>query len=496
MLIQAVRRLLPGDGVFENTIKSGVWAALTTVLGRGFELIRLLVLAALLSPADFGLMGIALLCLAALQQFTELGVNDALVQNPDEDVSRYLDTAWVMNLVRGVALFGGLFLAAPLLADFFGEPRAADIIRVTALVPLIFGFQNPAIIYFQKNLEFHKRFVHQVGASFAGATVAIVYAVLYQSVWALVLGEVVREIALVVVSYLIDPYRPWPSFDLERARELYSFGKWITGLSILVFLTTQGDDAFVGWLLGATALGFYQFAYRLSNTPATQVSHVVSSVVFPAYSKVQDDLEALRDGYVRTLKLVTVVAVPMSVGIAMTVEPFIRGFIGEQWIPAILVIQILALAGLLRAIGATGGPLLKAVGRPDYATKVGAGKLVVIALLIYPASARYGIEGTAAVIVLSSLLVAEPAKAYVISQVIDFRMRDYLYIFGVPSAVGGVMALSLFAVRRFVPISGAVEFVVLVVVGAAVYLAVLVAVDRWLDFGLVSIVRSVVGSLT
>ena len=492
----AKRRLLPGGSVVEDTVKGGVWSGLTTTLKQVMDLTRLLVLAALLSPAEFGLMGIALVCLAALRQFTKLGVKDALIHNPEEDVSDYLDTAWLMNVVRGLALFGVLFAAAPLLADFFGEPRATPIIRAIGVVPLLFGLQNPSIVYFEKDLQLHKRFVQQVSAATAGAVVAIAIALVSPSVWALVAGTVVRQVVLLIGSYALDPYRPSFDFDEELARELFGFGKWVTGLTILVFLNNQGDDLFVGWFLPATALGLYQFAYRISNMPATQVSHVISRVVFPAYSKVQDNDQLLRDGYVRALKLVATVSFPMTVGIVLTARPFIRGLLGTKWLPAVETIQILALWGLLRALGATSSPLFKAIGRPDYSTKVSFAKFVAAAILIYPATDRFGIEGTAAVIVLSSLFIAEPMVYYLVTRVIDVSGRDLLYLFAIPLTASLVMGGCVFAVSRSFP-GGMplVEFFALTGVGVAVYAGTFLALDGQFDYGIKPIARTIVDNL-
>ena len=490
------QRLTPGGDVVENTVKSGVWAGMTSVITQGLDFLRLFVLAALLSPAQFGVMGIALVSLAAIRQFTKLGIKEALIQNPDEDVSNYLDTAWLLNLARGALLFAVLFVAAPFLAEFFDEPRATDVIRVISVVPLLYGLQNPTVVYFEKDLQFQKRFVQRVSAAAAGAVVAIAIALVSPSVWALVAGVIVREAGLIVGSYLLDPYRPSLSFDTERAKEVLGFGKWITGLALLVFLNNQGDDIFVGWLLTASALGLYQFAYRISTLPSTQVSNVVSSVIFPAYSQVQHDDELLRNGYLRALKLVATVTFPMTFGIVLTIEPFVRGFLGTKWLPAVTVVQILAVWGLLVALGSTSSPLFKAIGRPDYSTKISFAKFVAAAIFIYPATDLYGIKGTAAVIVLSAAFISEPAVYYTVTRVIDVSIRDLLYVFVVPLSAALVMGGGVFAVDRSIPAGRPIlEFVALVVVGVVLYTSAFLALDEWSDYGIKPLLSTITDSL-
>ena len=492
----AKQRLIPEGNVVESTVKSGVWAGMTSVTTQGLNFLRLFVLAALLSPAQFGVMGIALVSLGAIRQFTQLGIKDALIQNSAEDVSNYLDTAWLLNLARGALLFGILFAAAPFLAEFFDEPRAADVIRVISVVPLLYGLQNPSVVYFEKDLQFQKRFVQQVSAAASGAAVAIAIALVYPSVWALVAGVIVRQVGLIVASYLLDPYRPSLSFDMSRAQEMFGFGKWITGLALLVFLNNQGDDVFVGWLLSASALGVYQFAYRISTLPSTQISNVISSVVFPAYSQLQHDDKLLRDGYLRALKLVATATFPMTVGIMLTVQPFIRGFLGTKWLPAVTVIQILAVWGLLVALGSTSSPLFKAVGRPDYSTKISFAKFVAAAIFIYPATDQYGIEGTAAVIVLSAVFVSEPAVYYTVTKVIDTSIRELLYVFVIPLSAALIMGGCVFAVDWSIPPGTPIlEFVALVVVGVVVYVGVFLALEEQFNYGIKPIISTVTNTL-
>ena len=488
--LRSITHLVPGGTLVEQAVKSGIWAGLTSVVAQGLTFGRLLVLAALLSPADFGLMGVALITIAAFKQFTELGVNDALVQRREADVSPYLDTAWLLNVARGVLILAVMWVGAPFIADFFGEGRATPLLRVVGVLPLLTGLQNPAIVYFQKNLGFHKRFVHQVSGALAGAVVGVAWAFVFRDVWALVWGALAREAVMLVVSYSIADYRPRVRPEVARAREIIGFGKWITGLSILVFLTTQGDDVFVGWLLGATALGFYQFAYQLSNTPATQVTGLVSSVAFPTYSKLQDDLPALREGYFRVLKLVTFVSVPITVGTVLTAETFVRGYLGEQWLPAVPAVQILAVWGLVRATGSTSGPLFKAMNRPDIITKIQFVKLVLIAAFIWPAAERWGVEGVAFVIVGNALLVSEPAVYYLLSRELGASPWAFVRTLGMPAAAGAVTGAVVYLTRESLAFAPVVEFPLLVAAGAVTYVTLAVVMEH-LGYGIRPIVTTI-----
>ena len=406
-------------------MKSGIWATSINVLDRGIQLGKVVILARLLSPADFGLMGIALLTLAVLENFTKLGIDTALIQRVERNVDEYLNTAWTMKLLRGTVLAALAIALAPHAATFFGEPRAEAIIQVIALATVLTGLKNPGVMYLRKDLEFHKQFVLTLSGTGANAVVTLALAVTFRNVWVLVAGYLVGNFVTLVVSYLVHDYRPWPEFDLGHARELFGYGKWLTASAIVLFFINQGDDGFVGWFLGASALGFYQMAYRLSNAPATEVTQVITSVVFPMYSQVQENEPRLRNGFFRTLQISTMIAFPMSTGIILVTPSFVRAFLGEQWVPMILPMQILAFWGAVRSLDSNAGPLFKAIGRPDYLTKILSLKLVLVALFIYPVTARWGVAGTAAVIVGASL-VTNPILDYLCLRAVDgsFRRSD------------------------------------------------------------------------
>lgn len=483
---------MPGGGTAERAVKSGIWAVATNALARSLYFGRLVVLAALLAPADFGLMGIATLTVAALSQLTQLGVDQALIQRTETDVDRFLDTVWTAKIARGVCIAIALFFGAPLVAGFFSEPRAIPLLRVIGVLPLLEGLANPGIVYFEKELQFHKRLVHRVSGALAEALVAIAIALAYRSVWALVVGAVVGECTRLLVSYAIHRYRPRIAFDRALAGALFSYGKWITGLSVLVFATNSGDDVFVGWLLGTSALGLYQFAYQISNAPATEVSKLISSVVFPAYAKVQEDTARLREGYFKTLQLTAFLSFPIAVGIVITTPTFVRAFLGTQWLPAVAAIQVLAVWGLVRSLGSTSGPLFQAVGRPDYSTKIQLGKVLIIAALIWPATARFGIEGTAAVIVLNSLVFSEPLVYYLAMETIEGSYRRLARVLVLPGVASALMGLVVLAARDSLSLAPPTEFVVLVALGVLTYGALALLVERRFEYGMENVLRTMI----
>lgn len=477
--------LIPEGDLATQTIRSGFWEGAINVSNRLLELLVLVVLARLLAPEDFGLIGIALLTMGALDRLSRLGVDQALIYNRAENVDRYLNTVWTLRMVRGFVLSGVGIAAAPAVASVFGEPRATPLIRFIAVSLLVDGLANPGTVYFEKDLQFHRRFVYKLSSGMTNFCVALGYALVSPNVWALAFGFVAARVARVIASYALHSYRPVLRFDTERAREMVEYGKWITATNIVYFILEEGDDFVVGWLVGTAALGFYQMAYRVGNAPATEVTQVIGNVIYSAFSKIQDNTATLRDAFVRTIHVTSLVSFPMAAGIVVVAPVFVRGVLGEDWLPMVTTMQILAVYGLLLSLSVSFHQLWKALGRPDYVTKIGFLRLVSMLILIGPAATRYGLEGVALTITGVHLAVALPIDIYLVKQMIDLNRSRLLSASGYPLLSSLVMATVVYGLRHSLHLgSSIVKLVLLVATGVISYVIVAVGFMTVFDWQL------------
>jgi len=490
-LHRLLQQITPSGSVLQRTVKSGIWVSATKMSLRLSQVLMLIILARFLPPRAFGLIGIALLTLSATRRFTEIGLDAALIRQKADNVDEYLDTTWCLEVGRGVLIFAVLFVSAPFIAEFFGEPRASDIVQVLAISPLLKGFRNPAVVYFRKDLSFHKEFVYQASGGLSQLLVAVGYVLYSPTVWALVFASISRPAVQSLLSYWLHGYRPWPSPDLEAAKELIDYGKWITGASIIKFVHSQGDDAFVGWFLSASALGFYQYAYRLADLPATEVSGIISQITFPAYSQLQGDMNELRNALLQTTRMTAFIAFPTAFGISLVAPSFVRSIIGSEWVPMIFTMQLLAMYGLMHSITRNFGSVWKSLDRPDLITKMGVIRVICIALLIWPATARWGIEGTALVVTGVYLFPMLPLDVYLTSKLTETPSmkfyKEYFYPFIAAATMFGV----LWSIRNFVQLSPIVEFVLLVPSGAIIYILVSAILEWRFDWGIERIIRMI-----
>lgn len=400
-----IRRFLkPGETLSQRAVRSGVWMLGFRLVERVVGLVQIVVLARVLSPTDFGVVGLAMLAMAALDAFSQTGFDVALIQKK-EDIREYLDTAWSLQAVRGVVTFSILAVTAPWIASFFRSPESTMIIRAVALVPLLRGFVNYGVIYFQKDLDFRRHVAYEAAGTITNAVVSIACAIAWRSVWGLAAGLIAGHVARCIASYRLHPFRPRFHIDWKRAREVFRFGQWIMANNIVSFVMLNGDNTVLGRVLGTASLGLYQVAFKISNIAMTEISRVLSRVTLPAFSKLQDNPDRLRGAFLKSLDLVIFVAAPLSAGVFFLGPDFVRIFLGEKWIPMTAALKILALSGLIRALVATGTSLYLSVYRPHLEFVTTLLSMAAMAIAVFPMTARWGLEGTAGAVCLGNAVV-------------------------------------------------------------------------------------------
>jgi len=391
-------------GFFKKTAKGVGWLGSLRILSRFLTLLKTAILARLLVPAQFGVFGIVTLAIALFEILTETGINTVLIQE-DEDIKPFIDTAWVISILRGILISLLVCLAAFPLAKFFSSPQAAKFLLFASLIPLTRGFINPSIIKFQKNLEFRKEFNLRFGILLVESLVAVVGALWTRSVASLIFALLVGTGLEVILSFVFCQPRPQFSWNKKRAEKIISRGKWITLTGVFSYLVDQGDDAVVGKLLGMGSLGLYQMAYKISNLPFTEVTDVVSRVTFPVYSKISQDKARVKRAFKKTFLGTLFFVVPGAALIFFFPEMIIKIVLGERWLGATQALRILALFGLTKAIGGSVRPILFAFKRQDIAAKISLAKLILLALFIFPLTLKFGIAGAAMAVLTSSFLI-------------------------------------------------------------------------------------------
>lgn len=371
---------------------------------------KITVLARLLSPIQFGLFGVASLALALLEILTDTGINAFLIQEK-KDITDYLNTAWIVSIVRGILISLALLLLASPVALFFKSPESTSLLALISLVPFIRGFINPAIVQFQKNLEFHKEFIFRLIIFAVDATVTLVLALLLHSAVSLVWGMIAAALLETTLSHVIVRPRPTANYSPSQLIEVVNRGKWITLSGIFEYIFQNLDDIVVGKLLGTYSLGLYQMAYKISTLPVSEGGEVLQKVTFPVFAKIGDDVKRTRKAFLKVVLLTCGLVLPFGLVIFFFPSQIVLLFLGNNWLEIVPVLRILVIFGLLKAVFGSSFALFLANKKQAYISLASLVAIIALALSIYPLVKAYGIYG-AGISALVSWIFAAPVVIY------------------------------------------------------------------------------------
>ncbi len=353
---------------------------------------RLYFLAHLLLPSQHGVAGIATLVMAFLELATELGINVFLIQEKDK-IDKYLNTAWVLSIVRGIGISLILVLAARPIATFFNSPESYNLILLASLVPFIRSFQNPAIVRFQKDLEFNKEFLLRTSNFFIDAGITIVVAFATQSAASIIWGLIAGSIFELIVSFLFVRPLPKLKVNLDQLKAMFHRGKWLTFAGTFDYVFQNADDVVVGKILNVTSLGIYQKAYDIATLPITGTNQIVSKVTFPVFAKFAEDKKRLLTAYLKSLVFVSFTVLIVSFLVFIFSEQIVLLILGPNWLEAASVLRVLALFGFVKSVSNTSFPLFLSLKKQNYITMTTFVEIGVLMLTIFPLVQNYGITG-------------------------------------------------------------------------------------------------------
>lgn len=380
----------------DRRIVSGVfWVGLSSMTSRALAFVARIILLRLLLPEDFGIMQTAFLALESLQLLREFGFSSALIYRKKDVVEASHVTFWVTN-GTSVVYWALAFFGAPLVAAFFRDPRITPVVQVLSFVILIRAPGTVPMVLLAKEMDFRRRMLPDIVPTLAYGVVAVVLAIMGFGVWALVIAKLVEALFDLGVPYLVTSYRPALRFSLPVAREMFGYGMNIVLSQVLIFAITNIDDVFVGRIAGVAALGIYGTAYLLSNLPATNITGLVNQVMFPAFTKINEDIAYFRYTFFRTVHYVSLLTIPIAILTMVFAADFVEVLGPEKWGAAVIPIQLLAIYGLCRSIAANMGNVFKAGGKPQWLTYIAFWRLSMMLIFLYPVTVNWGVIGVSA----------------------------------------------------------------------------------------------------
>jgi len=362
--------------------------------GRGIDMVFTVILARLLLPRDFGLLAMAALVATFLRIFASLGLGQRIVQRRDID-EEYLSTVFWLNLAAGAVLCLITAAFGRVIAGVMREPIVGVLVLVLSLRFLLAGWAAVQNAMLSRRMNYRVLALISLQAPIIGGLIGVGMAYAGAGVWSLVGQSLGEFVATPILLYRATRWLPKPRFSWSKFMDAWSFGAPMVASRLLHYAVRNVDNLLIGRYLGSAALGFYALGYNVFLTPLSDIGVLVNRVMFSALSRLQDDNERLKRGFLMATQYVTLIALPMMVGIALVAPVFVEVVFGAKWLPTAPVISILALAGFFQLMTTVGPSGLQAAGRPELHLR-----FWILSLLVYlPAfivGLRFGIVGVAA----------------------------------------------------------------------------------------------------
>jgi PST family polysaccharide transporter len=426
------------SGLVKETILGTIWVYAANYSGKALVFISTLILARLLTKADYGLAGYALVVIGFLDVLVDLGVGAALIYYPETENTR--NTAFWLNVITSGLLFGLTYLMAPLAGEFFNDPRAVPLTRVMALTFPISALGNIHASLLAKHLTFKKKFVPDITKALGKGLVSILLAYFGFGAWSLVLGQVGGTALGVIAFWLVQPWRPKFAFDPRLTRPLLKYGVNIVAVDALGVTLNNLDYLFVGRVLGAEALGVYTLAFRIPELLVKNLVNLVGNVLFPAYSRLKDDLEALQKGFIISMQSISMFTIPVALGLVAVARPMILTLFTDKWEEAIPVTSLIAVYTLIRSLTFNIGNLYKAQGKPEILTKLSFLKIPFLFAGLWRATTESGTIVAVAWVQVGVALISAVLNIVVAARVLSTPVHKIVQAFQ-PALVAGLVML-------------------------------------------------------
>lgn len=387
------------ENLQSKAIKSVFWVGSIKFLSQAISWIVTLLLIRILSPEDYGLMGIALAYRGFVAIFFDLCVGEAILQKKEIDDVDTSTAFWISSFVT-VMLYTLTWFFAVSWANFFEEDALVTILRVTGLTLFFMSLKEIPNQLLAKNFEFKKRSQCELIAAVLSLIASLVLALNGYGVWALVLGELVRYVVLSVLIVYFARWLPRFVFSFSRAKQLLKYGFPVTGHYVLDFVSKRSDALIIGKILGQTTLGYYSVALSISRIPVSKGVQIIQQVMFPLFSALQSDTKEFQRYFYQVIYVVSVVFFPVFFGMFAIAEEFVVVVLSEKWLPSLFAFKVFTALGLLLSYSGIFVVILK-----SRANTTALFKYSVYSAILFPTgfflSSHFGLEG----VVLSWLLI-------------------------------------------------------------------------------------------
>jgi lipopolysaccharide exporter len=438
-----------------------------------------IILAQRLSASDYGVVGFALLFINFLSRFSDLGVTEAVIQRDQID-DRGLYTGYTTKFILGIVVFAIIFLLAPLAKLFFDNSAIENVIKVLSINFIIttFGFLPTCLL--TRELNYKKLIIPQLAAAFANSGLSIILALMGFNYWSIVLASVAGAVVSVLAVNFIHPVKIKFKFDKILFREFMGFGANLFYSGLFIYIIFNADNIIIGTLMGSSMLGLYAIAFNWGSMVSGRLYEVVHSVLFPTFSRIQQDTNKLKESYLRVLEYITFIGVISNLTLLLCSQEFLYYVLGsgtDKWMPALRTFQIMLIYGIIRTFLEPIANVLLALGKTKLLLKSTIITGAIELIFLYPVAKIFGIEGVAILVTLSysvQYFIYFPA----LKKYIDLKYSD-IWCFVKPTMISVCFVVVIVSVtKEFMDVSwlSFIQKLLFSVIGYAIFYS---CITKW-----------------
>jgi len=401
-------------GYTSKAIQGFSWHSFFKFSATALVVIKLVVLARILKPADFGIFSLVAIALGMTESVTQTGINLIILQSK-KSIEYFLNTAWVIAIIRGLSIAIIMNVLAFLMSRYYQQRELLTLISLASFVPFIKGFINPSIIRMQKEMSFLADSFYRISLILVEVIVAILLGLIFKSVYVLVISMIGAAIFEVAISFAFFKDKPMFIFSKNRAVEIFESSRWLNLSAFFSYLHENLDNLLIGKFTNITSLGFYQNAYALSHKPNFDLSQSVAHSVLPVFAQISGSPKRLKKAFSRStlvsMSIFLLLSLPLLIYPQITII-----ILGDNWFNSIPLVRPLVLAGIIQAFSNLCYNLFYIQKKYKIVNYHLGFSTLLMAILIVFLTPKYGIVGAAWAVFIS--------RALPLLMIISFFIKD------------------------------------------------------------------------
>ncbi|WP_295231668.1 lipopolysaccharide biosynthesis protein [uncultured Chryseobacterium sp.] len=453
----------------KQSINGAIWSLIDIVINKGAYFIATIILAGVLGPKDFGILGMIMLFISMGNSLVDSGMSTSLLRTKNVSELDY-STVFITNILMSILVYLILFLCAPFIAEFYKESILVKVIRWYCVGFIINSFRSIHNVKLMKEMAFKKIMLLNLPGNIIGVIIGIWLGYAGYGVWSLVFLFLITQIISTVCFWSFISWRPLWKFDMDNYKDHFRFGYKLVISAQLNTIFENIYNVLIGRFYNVTLLGYYERANTFNNYPVSILSGIILKVSLPALTAIKHDVKRLKNAYKNIMQMSYLIA---SVGLgfaAVIADPLFNIVLGKQWLPAVPLFQILALSYIFYPIHSLNINILSVFGRSDLFLKLEVAKKIVIVLVV-AVCFNFGVMGLVWSSVINSLL-ALIINTYYSGKFLDYNTIDQLKDLLPPSILVAITCSIVYALQMFIPFHNyIIEIFISFIVGLIIFIS-------------------------